>query len=81
MSSLAFDLGSSGREMRADLAIAAVLMLFVVAFGLFLLLFPDRITRYVPERAVNSTTLVLRVIGVLTLIGVAATLLHSFKVL
>ncbi len=63
--------------MRADLIVAAVLMLFVVAFGLFLVLFPDRITRYVPERAVKSTLLVLRVIGVLTLIGVAATLLRT----
>lgn len=67
--------------MRADLAIVAGLLLLVVAFGLFLVLFPDRITRFVPERAVKSTLLVLRIIGVLSLIGVAATLLRSFRVI
>ena len=66
--------------MRADLAVAAFFTLLAVAFGLFLLLFNDVIVRYVPPRAAGSTRLVLRIIGVLTLVFVALSLLRALRI-
>lgn len=65
--------------MRTDLFVAAVLMLLAVAFGLALLLFPEAVTRYLPPRAVPSTRLVLRLIGVLTLLFAALSLMRALR--
>lgn len=63
--------------MRTDLVVAALLMLLAVAFGLFLVLYPDTIVRHVPPRVAGRIRFILRLIGVLTLAGAALSMLRA----
>lgn len=63
--------------MRPDLVIAGALTLLSVVFGLFLLLYAERVTRYLPRRAARTTELILRGIGIIVLALAARAIYHA----